>query len=152
MSIYQNRYFNYPNLRDDEHEALSPSTSDYNCVAWVAGETDRWWEPSTDPTESYWPPEIPREDTLAAYLSLFASLGFGLCADNRVEPGFEKIAIYADSEQMFTHVARQEESGLWTSKMGDWEDIEHVTLDGIAGRMCGAVLQHLRRRRPTGAN
>lgn len=32
-----------------------------------------------------------------------------------------------------THAARQLPSGAWTSKLGEWEDIEHDTLEALEG-------------------
>ncbi len=43
-----------------------------------------------------------------------------------------------------THVARQLPSGLWTSKLGNAEDLEH-TLDGLAGAVFGHVAAVLKR-------
>jgi hypothetical protein len=144
MSIYSHREFNYPHLLVDNHQVTSDSSNAYNCIAWAVGENDRRWEPSDDPTDAYWPPDIPREDTLEAFIRVFTDKGYEICQDGSLEPGFEKVAIYADREQMFTHVAKQESDGRWTSKMGDWEDIEHSSPEVIEGRMCGTVAFYLR--------
>jgi hypothetical protein len=49
------------------YELTSPDTIDYNCVAWAAEEDDIWWWP--DPfLESYWPYDVPREETLEALM------------------------------------------------------------------------------------
>ncbi len=44
---------------------------------------------------------------------------------------FEKIAIYVDTDGVPTHAARQLPDGSWTSKLGDWEDIQHQTLEAL---------------------
>ena len=54
------------------------------------------------------------------------------CSDGTLEPGFEKVAIYADSSGTPTHVACQLADGRWSSKLGDWEDIIHA-LEGLTG-------------------
>jgi hypothetical protein len=45
--------------------------------------------------------------------------------------------IYADKDNCFTHVARQLYTGAWTSKIGEWEDIEHLTLEAVSGGLYG---------------
>jgi hypothetical protein len=112
----------------------------------VVGVVDVRWEPSDDPSDAYWPPDVPREDSLDSYISLFASLGYEPCNDGRFEPGFEKVAIYTDSSGVFTHVAKQEPDGQWISKMGNLEDIEHTSPEIVEGRWNGKVNQFLRHR------
>ena len=77
-------------------------------------------------------------------------MGFEPCSDGEFEPGSEKIAVFVDSQQMFTHVAIQlPEVRVWSSKMGVlWEDISHATVEGIEGRMCGTVNQFMSRPLP----
>ncbi len=59
----------YPNLVSTNYHITSADTIDYNCVAWAAEDTHRWWWP--DPMkESYWPVNVPREETLLAFLNL----------------------------------------------------------------------------------
>jgi hypothetical protein len=48
-----------------------------------------------------------------------------------MEAGFEKIAIYVDGDGVPTHAARQLSDGAWTSKLGEWEDIRHLTLEAM---------------------
>ena len=49
-------------------------------------------------------------------MRLFADEGFEVCEEDSIEPGHEKIALYAFVGR-FTHVARQLEDGQWTSKL-----------------------------------
>ena len=81
-------------------------------------------------------------------IRLFAEQGFSLCGDDLLEPGFEKIAIYAFVGQ-FTHVARQLESGLWSSKIGHLETVTHPTPASLSGGIYGFV--HCIMRRPSSA-
>ena len=35
----------FPALVGTGYFVTSPATPEYNCIAWAAGETDRWWWP-----------------------------------------------------------------------------------------------------------
>ena len=87
----------------------------------------------------YWPPEIPRTETLEAFIKAFEIFGYRVCNCIAYEEGFEKVAIYIDTHGKPTHAARQLSSGNWTSKLGQLEDIEHAALDNIAGQWYGFV-------------
>ena len=50
-----------------------------------------------------------------------------------MEPDFQKIAIYADSQNIPRHIARQLPNGEWTSKIGQYEDIQHRNLNLLTG-------------------
>jgi hypothetical protein len=72
-------------------------------------------------------------------------LGFQRCDSADLEPDVQKIAIFAKTNGEPTHVARQLPNGKWTSKLGDWEDIEHE-LAGIEGeKMYGSMRQILKK-------
>ena len=79
-------------------------------------------------------------------MRLFAGEGFSVCEDDLLEPGFDKIAIYAFVGK-FTHVARQLENGPWTSKIGSLETITHLSVEDLNGGVYGNV--HCIMRRPT---
>src|SRR5216683_5404285 len=107
----------FPGLVGTQYQVTSPATPDYNCVAWAAAEDSRWWEP--DPFQIYfWPDGVQRNAALDSYLAAFASLGYEVCADATLEPGFEKVAIYLGSTGQPSHMARQLNNGSWTSKLG----------------------------------
>lgn len=133
----------FPKLTGGNHRVTSPEDRTYNCVAWAAGKTDAWW----DHLFGYWPDNASRDGSIAAYVDVFASLGFELCETPHQESGFEKIAIYGSDEGRFTHVARQLPSGLWTSKLGSLEDIEHQDLASISIPDYGHPVRFLRRPR-----
>ena len=78
-------------------------------------------------------------------MHLFTDEGYSLCEDNAKEPGYEKIALYAFVGQS-THAARQLADGQWTSKVGQFEDITHPSLENLAGYAYGNV--HCIMRRP----
>ena len=78
---------------------------------------------------------------------VFEGLGYQECATDELEVGFEKVAIFAWDDGQPTHVARQLENGRWTSKLGNWEDIEHQKLHALGGTasMYGVVKLIMRR-------
>ncbi|MDQ3817542.1 MAG: hypothetical protein M3362_07625 [Acidobacteriota bacterium] len=117
----------FPNLRGQAWKVTSRVTNDYNCLAWVAGETHRRWD--LDPNY-YWP--IPeREQTIPAFVAAYETRGYVECDNGELENGFEKIAIYAIGKKPL-HAARQLPNGRWTSKLGPSFDIEHETVEGVA--------------------
>jgi hypothetical protein len=120
-----------PCLINKYFRVTSPEASDYNCIAWAAGDDQRWWEPDQW-GDYHWPPAIPRQWTLMAVIDAFRTLGYEPCSDGKYEKGFSKIAIFVDQYNIPTHAARQLENGKWTSKCGQLEDIEHDLYD-----LCG---------------
>ena len=140
----------FPRLTPDSFVTTSPATHRYNCIAWAAGETRRKWWP--DPANiGYWPKGAPRKETLDAFVLAYKTLGYSVCEDGSLEPGFQKIALFTKrylSGTRPTHAALQLPSGRWTSKLGDLEDIDHVNLDALRGPAYGAVACYLKRLRP----
>jgi hypothetical protein len=128
----------FPRLTADNHRVTSPESPDYNCVAWSAGDTQHWWQPGV-----YWPVPVASYGLDALELA-FRTLGYEPCPDGSLEPGFEKVALYA-SGQFYTHAARQLPSGKWTSKLGRLEDIEHDNPEDVAGGAYGEVSGFMRR-------
>lgn len=127
----------------------SPAARRYNCIAWAAGNDTRWWWPDVA-NIGYWPPNIPREETVAAFVAAYALQGYAQCANGASEAGFEKIALYGvrvGRDIVPTHAARQLPDGRWTSKLGNCEDIEHDTLEMLNGPGYGAPVGFLRRPR-----
>jgi hypothetical protein len=118
------------------YRITSPTTSDYNCIAWAAGETDRWWWPDTAGV-AYWPSTAPREETIAAFQKAFSTLGYEIASDRQHVSGSEKVALMAKAGKP-THMCRQLPNGRWTSKLGQSEDIEHE-LDALVGLIYGDV-------------
>jgi len=143
----------WPNLTEQERLGTSPKSNAYNCVAWAAGEDDRWWEPADpryDPHigPKHWPDGVPQRYTVENCVRVFVLLGYSACDGPEHEAGFEKIAIYADDDGEPTHVARQRPSGVWTSKVGNLEDTDHATVHSLEGGMYGVAVRFLRRPIP----
>jgi hypothetical protein len=120
----------FPKLASTPHRMTSPYDPKYNCIAWAAGDPRRWWEPD-EGEDCYWPPDAPREYSLDGYLQAFESIGFSRWDSSDLEPGFEKVASFAN-ETSPTHASKQLGDGNWSSKLGVFEDIEHV-LEALAG-------------------
>ena len=130
----------FPTLTDENHRITSPPSLDYNCVAWSAADTEHWWQPGV-----FWPIEAQSDDySITSLIRAFESLGYSLCQDHRLEPGFEKVALYG-LEAYYTHAARQLPNGAWTSKLGRSEHIEHETPHDLAGGVYGEVVQFMKR-------
>jgi hypothetical protein len=131
----------FPRLSAENHRVTSPATTDYNCVAWSAGDTNHWWQPGV-----YWPTaSLPDDFGIGVLEQAFAALGFIDCeVDISLESGTEKVALYG-SGAFYTHAARQMSSGNWTSKLGRDVDIEHATPDAVAGGLYGEVVQVMKR-------
>lgn len=135
----------FPNLRD--YSVTSEATSDYNCFAWVFGDTKRWYDPRTD-LGYYWPIESEQDvPTVHSLTALFDSDGYEDCTDGSLEPGYEKVALYAISENEATHAARQLNDGRWSSKLGHLEDITHMSPTEVQCGDYGTVFKFMRRRK-----
>lgn len=122
----------FPNLKIVENFIFtSDPTDDYNCVAWAIEKEDEWIQfPPYNSQNSY-------EDSVQSYIEYFTELGFEITDNTKLEEEFDKIALYTNDINEFTHVARQKPNGMWASKIGNWEDIEHTTLDALAGGSYG---------------
>ncbi len=96
----------------------------------------------------YWPPGVPRANTLDACVQAFGTLGYVECDTSECvmpafEVGVERIALYALLGQP-KHAAKQIDLRTWSSKIGNNIDIEH-TLRGLEGPFYGSVVKILRR-------
>jgi hypothetical protein len=134
----------FPHLTPTSFSITSPKDVLYYCIAWAAEDHGAWWWPDTL-FLGYWPLHIPREETLDSFKKLFESFGYSICDGPGLEDGFEKIAIYTDLQGKPTHAAKQLDDGKWTSKLGELEDIEHDTLEGISGSSYGTASIIMRR-------
>jgi hypothetical protein len=121
----------FPNLKRSEYWVTSEETPNYNCIAHAAGKNDNWWWPDDPP--AFWPDGLVKTESVQAFVEAYSTVGFVLCEDmnHHLEPGFEKIAIYVDANGIPSHAARQLPDGAWTSKLGEWEDIRHASLEAV---------------------
>lgn len=113
------------------------------------GRRGKWWWP--DPWQKrYWPPGVPREETVEAFVQAFATLGYEPCGDLdlALDEAYEKVVLYALGSRP-THMARQLPSGEWMSKLGGYEDITH-DVDALRDSDCGDPILVMRRPRSSG--
>jgi hypothetical protein len=148
----------FPNLTDRNNRVRSPKRDAQNCIAFAAGDDIHfWWPiPGTSFPGKYkppyhWPDKCPEEETLAAFESAFATVGFERCDDGRREKGYVKIAIFGhgafgDPNAKVRHAARQSpfRNGQWRSKMGMNYDIDH-DISAIEGPLYGAIVGFMRK-------
>jgi hypothetical protein len=134
----------FPGLANSGYSISSPKNRDYNCIAWAASDPSNLWWPGPNVEDEFWPVSVPREVTLAAFLAAFATLGYEVCAGEDLEPGFERIAVFANAQGKPTHGARQLPGGRWTSKLGEGEDIEHA-LRALEGTLYESVVLIMKR-------
>jgi hypothetical protein len=132
----------FPKLATEPFEILGPPADTYNCIAWAAGDTSRWWCPRL-----YWPSGVVRSMAPNALMAALATVGYTRCADESLQEGLEKIAIFLLNGTAM-HAARQLVDGRWTSKLGRSALISHGfnSLDGSPAY--GSVAFRLRRPRP----
>lgn len=135
---------NFPNLHENNFEVTSDYSESYNCIAWAANDTNRWWWPVTS-NDAYWPDGVSISVTKECFIAAFQTLGYEVCKSNEFEDGFEKVALYVDDNDQPTHMAKQFSSGIWTSKLGEAWDITHHTLEGLEDSFYGHVAMILRR-------
>ena len=140
----------HPYLTPDNHSISGEEDPTYNCIAWAAGDTERWWWPASRAGVAYWPKQVTRSRDLACFIAAFRTLGYRECEDGSLDPDLEKVALFARDEKGMlvpTHAARQLASGEWTSKMGRCERITHQTLEAVSGPLYGDPVVFLSRGR-----
>lgn len=136
-----------PNLTQANHRITSEDTSDYNCVAYAAGDERRKW----DPYIHYWPAEAQKDYTIEALLSAFQAIGYSQCAGGKLEHGYQKVALFVNTKQnLYEHAARQNNDGSWSSKLGDSFDIWHKSPHGVEGPEYGKLIFFMKRKMPAG--
>ena len=138
----------FPNLRTEgEYEPTSDEDANYNCIAWALYDIRQWWWP-TPRYGAFWLAQVPRNNKRETVIKIFEMHGYVTCESSDPEPGYEKVALYEISpESGIEHAARQLQSGEWTSKLGEWEDIRHKTPQSVECDDYGRVVQILKRPR-----
>jgi hypothetical protein len=129
-------------------EIASDADDGYNCISWSLNDKSRPWWPFSPPSPFiYWPPDVPREETIEAFTRMYERLLFTKCSEESREEGYDKVALYALDESS-THAARLWIEDLtWSSKLGDENDIIHHTLSALEGNEYGEVVQIFKRLR-----
>lgn len=134
----------FPNLKRESYRITSAVAIEYNCIAWAIEKDGLvWWPDSMDLYA--WPHDIARDERLQIFITFFRRLGYEICDDDKLESGFEKVALYVDDHGRGTHSAKQLKNGKWTSKLGQDEDIEHSSLNALTGAKLGTIGRILKR-------
>ena len=85
-----------------DYDVTSPRDSTYNCIAFAAGDTSRKWDPNALLHPGYyWPADALRNEgnnDINALKPAFAAIGYAECENGDLEPGFQKVALYAVTE------------------------------------------------------
>jgi len=131
----------FPNLSEEEFQTVGEPSIQYNCIAYAAGDTSKWWDSIG---RRYWPVYATRSDSIESLIEVFAGLGFQQCQDSSVEVGYEKVALYEDQGE-WTHAAAQIPTGRWRSKMGEGPVIEHRSPESLSGGIYGEATVYMRR-------
>jgi hypothetical protein len=125
-----------------------------NCIGWALRDYTGFWDPDGAAMRLppyRWLPDGPYDWELSTITRIFELHDYIDCGmDETLEAGFEKIAIYVDHEDDI-HVARQQPSGKWTSKLGTGRDLDHNTLKALEAdtrqypNACGTVVRIMKR-------
>ncbi|HEV2401460.1 MAG TPA: hypothetical protein VGS27_31280 [Candidatus Sulfotelmatobacter sp.] len=137
----------FPGLKGQTgYKRTSDATSEYNCLAWALGINWARYDPEPNCPGYYWFPNVERVWSLRAIRKIFEYHGYELCDSYELEHGYEKVVFYLDQSGEPQHFARQLADGKWTSKLGDFIDIEHDDLNSIVCTDYGKPGTVLRRR------
>jgi hypothetical protein len=108
-----------------EVQITSQQSAHYNCAAWAVGDTEHVW----DDQYGFWPFSDLRGPGVENLIKCYERLGFVPCGlDERLEPGFEKIAVFGRNAE-WTHACKQVSECRWWSKHNLFEDIQHGLKD-----------------------
>lgn len=136
----------FPRLRGTAWRPTSPAARSYNCIGWAAGDDRKWWWPGAErlhPT-GHWPEGVRESLSVQTFEEAYGTKGYEVCDSWEAEAGYEKVAIYAEGGEV-RHAARQLDDGSWTSKLGRFLDIVHVSAGDIGGDEYGEPVAVLRR-------
>lgn len=129
---------------DTKFRRSSPEDSRYNCISWAMQKKDRW----TAVPAGYryldgvvwWPPGAQQGMDISCLVDAFEHEGYELCDDDGFDNEWLKVALYYKPEtNEWTHAARQLRNGVWASKLGQSNDIEHGTPYTLEGDVYGKV-------------
>ncbi len=80
----------FPQLVSNQWRATSEIDPAYNCVAFALRDTKQFWDPGCIGVRGYyWPPGVPREDTIQAWTKIFIIHGFEHCETGELEPSLK---------------------------------------------------------------
>ena len=131
----------FPNLSGEGSEIVEQPSEQYNCIAYAAGDTSKWWWPDGI---NYWPPWATVTNRIESLKEAFAGLGYEQSQDSGAEDGCQKVALYELNGEM-KHAAAQMPNGRWRSKTGQGPVIEHDSPESLSGGMYGDATVYMRR-------
>lgn len=134
----------FPNLASEGFDIVDEPSPRYNCIAYAAGDTSKWWWPDGI---NYWPPWATLTNRIESLQEAFAGIDFERCSDADTENGYQKVALY-EAQGAMKHAAIQMPNGRWHSKMGKGPVIEHRNPESLSGGVYGEPTVFM--RRPTG--
>jgi hypothetical protein len=112
---------------------MSKATPRYNCIAFVVGDERHWWEGECNGGRYGWFLGLPRKTDVKTLVRAFTERGYELTDNRNIEPGYEKVAIYVNADDLeFSHIAHSD-GVVWKSKLGKGQDIHHYSLDVLEG-------------------
>jgi hypothetical protein len=118
-----------PRLADRGFTITSRATRDYNCVAWsLENDSQNWWP--IDQGGYFWPTSAT-EPSLPDFEQVYGDLGYARCEHVNHVGDVDQVALYVDLSGTPGHASRRLDDGSWTSKLGDFEDIEHSDVNGV---------------------
>lgn len=74
----------------------------------------------------FWPPSLPRSETLISFVRAFESIGYAECSGGDLELEFENVAFFVANGKP-APAARQFVDGRWTNKLGKWVQTSILT-------------------------
>jgi len=136
----------FPSMSEENIKITSPVSNKYNCIAWVYGRNDiNYWPDDFDMSDDYkWPDGIKRGNNIDSFINLYKSIGYEICKDGKLEQDYEKICIY-EKDNLPKHAAKQIPNGNWSSKLGEYFDVEH-TESALSGGRYGDISIYMKRR------
>ena len=132
----------FPKLSVEAIDIVAPISTEYNCIAYAAGDVSQWW--GTVESGDHWPDYATRTRRLESLIEVFIGLGFQRCQDSSLESGFEKVALY-EQRGAWMHAALQTRTGRWRSKMGEGPLIEQHSPESLSNGVYGNPTIYMRR-------
>ena len=80
-------HVSFPGLNSENTRITSPKDRSYNCIAWAAGDSRRFWWPGVD---GYWPEGVLRDESVDAFTAAYEALGYSPCRDGAFEGGLRE--------------------------------------------------------------
>jgi hypothetical protein len=95
----------------------------------------------------FWPEGVEDSTDVSSFIKAFELVDYKICEGSEFESGYQKIALYILNNEC-THAARQLRNGMWSSKLGNWYDIQHGTPYTIENDTYGVVICIMKRPFP----